>query len=185
MFEKISDQIKNLPKPDKDLLDSLIHVKQYSKAALVFNDDSLDNHTYYVESGLLRKYVIKDGNEKTIDFYFTDEIYFPSILEKHRKTNCFLEAIDQSIVFKLNNFEFDKIKTESPFLLKLENFILDKAHAQAAERLQNFQTMNATERYLNLLERNPRIVQSIALTFVASYLGINKASLSKIRSALK
>ncbi|HRQ30180.1 MAG TPA: Crp/Fnr family transcriptional regulator, partial [Saprospiraceae bacterium] len=62
---------------------------------------------------------------------------------------------------------------------------LDKAHAQAAERLQNFQTMNATERYLNLLERNPRIVQSIALTFVASYLGINKASLSKIRSALK
>lgn len=185
MYQKISDLIKNLPKPDKDLLDSLIHVKQFAKSTLVFSEDTLDNSTYYVENGLLRKYVIKDGNEKTIDFFFTDELYFPPILEPNRRTNCFLQAIDQSTVFKLNNFEFDKIKTESRFLLSLENFILDKAHAQAAERLQNFQTMNATERYLNLLERNPRIVQSIALTYVASYLGINKASLSKIRSALK
>lgn len=182
---KISDIINLLPTQDKELLDRLISVVQLDKGQLAFDQFANDSSIYYVESGLLRKYVLKDGAEKTIDFYFTDEIYFPHNLVKSKPTSCFLQAIEKTTIFKLNNWEFEKVKIENLKLLELESKILELAFAQSAERLQNFQTMSATERYLNLLEKNSKIVQNIPLIYVASYLGMNNASLSKIRASLR
>lgn len=184
-MSKISEIISNLPSKDKELLDCLIKVKEYKKNELIFSQSAPDDRIFYVANGLLRKYILKNEKEKTLDFYFTDEIYFPQILIENKKTNCVLQALEKSSVFILDNFEFEKIKSESVSLLKLENTILEYAFAQTNERLQQFQTMNATERYLNLLDRNPIIVQRISLTYISSYLGINNASLSKIRGAIK
>ena len=184
-MSKISDRINSLPKEDKQLLDSLIQVKELKKGQLIFDETAKDNSIYYVVDGLLRKYILKDGNEKTLDFYFADDLYFPTVLQQDKKTNSYLQAIDKTTVYKLDNFKFEELKTSNPELLKLENLILEIAYTQTAERLQNFQTMNATERYVNLLDRNPKIVQQISLTYIATYLGINNASLSKIRANLK
>lgn len=182
---KISDKIKSLPSHDKELLDLQISVIQIKKGEFAFNQSAFDSSIYYVVNGLLRKYLLKNGNEKTIDFYFKDELYFPHVLTKNKTTNCFLQAIEKTTIFKLNIWEFEKLKKANLKLLELENLILDLALTQSAERLQNFQIMSATERYVNLLEKNPEIVQNIPLIYVASYLGINNASLSKIRANLK
>ncbi|MBK8627079.1 MAG: Crp/Fnr family transcriptional regulator [Saprospiraceae bacterium] len=182
---KISDIINNLSEIDKTLIDSHISIVELKKGDFAFDQFSVDNSIYYVETGLLRKYVLKDGVEKTIDFYFTDDLYFPNNFNINKPTECFLQAIEKSIIFKLNNAEFEKIKIGNLNLLALESKILEFAFSQSAERLQNFQTMTATERYQNLLEKNPKIVQQIPLIYVASYLGINNASLSKIRAKLK
>lgn len=184
-MEKVSELIYKLPQKDKALLDSFIVAKALKRGELLFDHFATDSSIYYVAKGLLRKYIIKDGNEKTLDFYFTDELYFPHILHPIQTTNCFLQALENSTVFQLDNFKFDKIKIDSFPLVALENRILETALAQTAERLQNFQTMSATDRYTNLLDRNPKIVQKIPLIYVASYLGINNASLSKIRATLK
>ncbi len=133
----------------------------------------------------MRKYINKDGNEKTIDFYFTDEIYFPLIMHENKLTNCFLKAIEKSKIFKIDLQQFEKLKMQSLKLVLLENTIVEAVLEQTAERLQNFQTMNATERYLNLLNRNKKIAKHISLTYIASYLGINNASLSKIRANIR
>ena len=184
-MNKISNRINSLPKEDKQLLDSLIEVKEFKKGQLIFDETEKDNSIYYVVEGLLRKYILKDGNEKTLDFYFSDDLYFPTVLQQNKRTNSFLQAIDKTTIYKLDNFKFEKLKVSNLNLLELENLILEIAYTQTTERLQNFQTMNATERYINLLDRNSKIVQQIALTYIASYLGINNASLSKIRANLK
>lgn len=181
----ISDIINCLTEQDKELLDRNVSVIELKKREFAFDQFTCDNSIYYVQGGLLRKFLLKDGTEKTIDFYFTDELYFPHKLTKDKATNCFLQAIATTTIFKLNNWEFEKLKTGNLKLLELENKILELAFAQTAERLQNFQTMSATERYKFLLDRNPKIVQNISLKYVASYLGINNASLSKIRANLK
>lgn len=184
-MNKISDRINSLPKEDKQLLDSLIQVKEFKKGHLIFDETAKDNSIYYVVEGLLRKYILKNGNEKTLDFYFADDLYFPIVLHQDKKTNSFLQAIEKTRIYKLDIFKFEKLKITNPKFLELENLILDIAYTQTTEQLENFQTMNATERYVNLLERNSKVVQQISLTYIASYLGINNASLSKIRANLK
>lgn len=181
----ISDLINSLPALDKELLDEQIVNIHLTKKEFACEQWTLDHSIYYVESGILRKYILKDGVEKTLDFYFTDELYFPHEVSPTKPTGCFLQAIANSHVYKINLLQFETLKANSTKLLELENKVLELALSHTAARLQKFQTMSATEMYLDLLEKNPEIVQNIPLIYVASYLGINNASLSKIRSTLK
>ncbi len=44
-----------------------------------------------------------------------------------------------------------------------------------------FQTLSAGERYRLFIQNNPEILKKVALRHIASYLGIDKATLSRIR----
>jgi hypothetical protein len=50
--------------------------------------------------------------------------------------------------------------------------------------LFQFHTLTATERYLEILNKSPYIVQAIPLTVIASYLGISLETLSRIRAKI-
>tara|TARA_S200000501_G_scaffold290755_1_gene275846 strand:- start:225 stop:392 length:168 start_codon:yes stop_codon:yes gene_type:complete len=45
-------------------------------------------------------------------------------------------------------------------------------------------TKSAEERYVDLVKNHPKIIQSISLKMIASYLGITDVALSRIRSRL-
>jgi len=181
----IREKIYALPAAEKAELDHAIHIKSYKKGEGLLGHTGQENAIYYVEMGSLRKFILKDGKEKTLDFYFEDELYFPTHDQQVKQEPVYLQALESSIIYRLSLPTFEGIKGKNPALLQLENFILERALAQTSERLQAFQTMNATERYLDLLERKPHFIQKLSLTHLASYLGINNASLSKIRARLK
>ena len=46
------------------------------------------------------------------------------------------------------------------------------------------QTMSARERYLRFMKKHPDLLQQVALRHVASYLGIDNATLSRIRKTI-
>jgi CRP-like cAMP-binding protein len=52
------------------------------------------------------------------------------------------------------------------------------------ERFVNAQFKTATERYLDLLEQSPHILDRMPLGYIASYLGISQETLSRIRSRI-
>ncbi len=45
-------------------------------------------------------------------------------------------------------------------------------------------TMTAQERYIYLLETNPKLLDNVKLEHIATYLGITPQSLSRIRRAV-
>lgn len=47
---------------------------------------------------------------------------------------------------------------------------------------ENLRTKDASERYFELVEANPEILQRVSLGHIASYLGISQVSLSRIRA---
>ncbi len=53
------------------------------------------------------------------------------------------------------------------------------------ERLISRQCRTALERYKELMNNNPDLLQRVQLAHIASYLGITPVSLSRIRSELK
>ncbi len=50
------------------------------------------------------------------------------------------------------------------------------------ERFVNAQFKSATERYQNLLQQSPHILERVPLGYIASYLGISQETLSRIRN---
>lgn len=60
--------------------------------------------------------------------------------------------------------------------------MLETYALQLEERLRAFQTQTASQRYHQLIEQEPQLLQKVSLTHIASYLGINLGSLSRIRA---
>ncbi len=59
--------------------------------------------------------------------------------------------------------------------------LADYKSREMIERANEFQTMSATERYRKFCKDQPAVLQRATLGHIASYLGIDIATLSRIR----
>jgi CRP/FNR family transcriptional regulator, anaerobic regulatory protein len=90
-------------------------------------------------------------------------------------------AIEKTIALKISASNITKLK-KSPFgnilfLLGAENSFVEKQQQQI-----DLLTKTAEQRYQELMNKNPEIIQRIAQKHIASYLGITTQSLSRIRN---
>jgi hypothetical protein len=60
----------------------------------------------------------------------------------------------------------------------------EKYYIRLEERFVNAQFKTALERYQNLLQNAPHIIERVPLGHIASYLGISSETLSRIRGQL-
>lgn len=175
---------EGLTKEELEALGKLYRLKELKRNEIIHIKD-YNQVTIRVTDGVLRKYVIKDGKEKTIDLYFPDELIITPNFDYQSIYPYKIQAIRESVVGIMNMEAYNQWKNKSVNVLRMDIKVMETALAQNMYRLETFQLMNATERYLELLNRNPEIIQTVPLIHIASYLGINNASLSKIRASLK
>ncbi|MNY69380.1 hypothetical protein D3C86_2073130 [compost metagenome] len=62
---------------------------------------------------------------------------------------------------------------------------MEKEIILVEERLISRLLLNATERYKNLMDHHPELLQRVQLNYIASYLGITPVSLSRIRAEIR
>jgi hypothetical protein len=77
---------------------------------------------------------------------------------------------------------FQKIKKQHTSLLELDLMLTEYYAMWLEERLFQFHSLDATQRYQLLLSEQPHFIQQIPLTYLASYLGISLETLSRIRA---
>jgi CRP-like cAMP-binding protein len=65
------------------------------------------------------------------------------------------------------------------------NKITTRSLAQKVERISTMFPQDATERYRTFLKKFPNLANRVPLQYVASYLGITKHSLSRIRKNIR
>jgi CRP-like cAMP-binding protein len=85
-------------------------------------------------------------------------------------------------LIKLN---IEKIKELTQTDLSISNLLNDlwvEHTVFLEERLYQLQFMNSYERYTALIKDNPEIMQRVSLTDIASFLGVSRETLSRIRA---
>jgi len=140
---------------------------------------------FYLNEGITRNFLIQDGREITLQFNFPGDIVFPlNSYDKTLPNDEYIQALTELDFVKINLDGFNRIKQENTDLYELEIKINEIYTFQIAKRLRDFQTKTAKERYLELIKTEPQILQFCQLSHIASYLGINLGSLSRIRSEI-
>ena len=93
-----------------------------------------------------------------------------------------VELLEDSEFIRLN---IEKIKERSLTDLSISNLLADLILEHALcieEKLYQLQFMSSQERYKMLRETAPEIFQKVSLTDIASYLGMSRETLSRIKS---
>ncbi len=181
----ISLFVDNLSDKNKQLLETIATQKTYKKNTFLLKPGRPASSIFIISKGITRNFIRKSDKEITLQFSFENEIVFPqNSYQSDGKSDEYIQTLTDTEVEFINLNEFNRLKNGNPELLKFEISINEFYMIQMAQRLRDFQTLNATERYLQLIEKEPKIIKYIPLTYIASYLGITLGSLSRIRGII-
>lgn len=185
MLQKIKKYVENLDEEALHFLDNISTTKTYKKGELLLRAGQICQNNYIIESGIARKYYNIDEKQITTELYFENDVAIAfdsyTLQQASRET---IEALTDTKVSVINYRNFQEAKLKYASLLTLDLLFVEHYAMWFEQRLFEFHTMNATQRYLQLMDKSPHIIQNVSVTIIASYLGISLETLSRIRARI-
>ncbi len=137
----------------------------------------------FVRSGILRAYFYdNNGNDITTNFFASGSLIvsFDSFNNQVPSRENII-AIEDSELLVITYHRQNELYELIPVWRQICKDVSDKKNQAMLARSVQFQTLSASERYQLFCKENPEIVKKVALRHIASYLGIDIATLSRIR----
>lgn len=166
-------------------LAELMTVVSVKKNSLIVKEGEVCNHCFFVLRGCLRQYVVIDGLEKSTAFYTEHQaVNFFTSYTSQTVSACNLYSLEDSILLVGNPVTDAELYQKFPVLEKLTRKMMEEEFGKTQDNFSKFITSSPEERYLNLLNERPGLLQRVPLIHIASYLGITPESLSRIRKRI-
>jgi CRP-like cAMP-binding protein len=140
--------------------------------------------TIYINvKGLLRIYYLKDGNDITESFEIAPSVVARvESLFSGRASRKGIQAVETTTYVSISAPPLYALFDKHPSLERLFRKVFENGYVKTVNRLESIQFHTAEERYRQLMEEQPDILQRAPLKHIASYLGITQVSLSRIRA---
>lgn len=169
---------------NEESLEGLVSISQlvrFSKGEILLDLGQEMDFVYLVVEGAARSYSIDEkGNDITKLFALEGDFLIGEALFMDESLEVF-EAIEPCACLRFEAESLRKMIDDKPMLLQfyisqLEETLRYKMHREFA-----LQSQTATQRYLDFVGEYPELNERLPQRLIASYLGIAKESLSRIR----
>lgn len=160
---------------------------QYNRNCQLVKEGETSRYIGLVERGFF-KYMVRNVTEQKdfiTGFAFAGEFVgdFPNCLH-HRPANVSIVAGTSCEVCLIDGEDLRRLFDTDPKMKNLEQTVFNHLFAQVYSQYLESYRMTSRERYNNLLQRCPEIVQKINLKDIASYLRVTPTTISNIRREL-
>ncbi|MEX8547965.1 MAG: Crp/Fnr family transcriptional regulator [Mucilaginibacter sp.] len=173
---------KTTTEEEVDLLVSCAITRTLKKGEILLNEGENCRSFYLVDQGYLRTYYYKTGVAVNLNFTFEGS-YATNIksVKSKQPSDLIIEAGENTVVwiFDLDIIaeKFDSHPQVILFIRRVSTLLF-----VASEENSNFFKMyTPTERYRYIEKNNPMLLQRVSLSQIASYLGVARETLSRIR----
>ncbi len=159
--------------------------KKFRKGSYLLRPGQICTSHLLIKEGVARKFYTHNFREITTEIYFHDDVAVSLDSYIMRKpADVYVEALTELEVTIIDYSRFHEVKNKYAEVMMLDKMFIEYYAVWFEQRLKEFQTMDASERYLDLLEKAPRIVRMLPVTIIASYLNVSLETLSRIRSKI-
>ncbi len=183
LFDFIAKYIP-LSEAEKSAVVALDIFRTFKKGAVLLKEGQYSSEGYFVLKGCVRIFYIVDGEEKTTGFYTEMEGITPNCVVSKQPSKYFISCIEDSIVTVSNLGMEVEIFEKFPKFEKLCRILSEQLLAKTQISFDEFKTSSPEQRYLNLLQNRPDLLQRVPQHQLASYLGITPQSLSRLRTRI-
>jgi CRP-like cAMP-binding protein len=159
-------------------------VQEFPSGTILLREGEHARKGYFILRGCIRSYILKDGVDKTIDFFIEEESVLPIGYGKDLPSPHFLECLEDTVAVVGTPDQEERMLGEYPELKDVCLVMSEVMAEKLNESLARYRTSTPEERYRDLLERRPDLLQRIPQYQIASYLGVQPESLSRIRRRL-
>lgn len=172
----------------EDLFDltSRIKSKEIKKGEILFETGEIPNTIYFLHSGIVSYVVKTNTSEVCKNFIFGPGLVISYVSWIYQTPSKFFARVEKDgyASYIDSDYILDKVNNDTNWM-KISRAVLDDVFREKEKREIDFLTLNAEERYLDLIKRNPEVLQNIPQYLIATYLGIKPESLSRIRKNIR
>lgn len=176
-----------LPEAAWDDLSACFHPLACKRKTVLTAAGDTERYCYYVTEGLQRAFALGEGQkEATLMFSYPGS--FSGIIDSfflQQPSRYFLETLTQSAFLRISYNDIQQLMQQHPAIAKWIHVATMAAMAGVMERLIDIQTLGAEQKFRRLLARSPHVLQLIPHKYLASYLGIDPATFSKLLGGVR
>jgi CRP-like cAMP-binding protein len=184
-LDYIGQHIQMTPEENSVFL-SKVKFRKYLKGQFVVQNGDICRHESFVLSGGLKTfYIDSDGHEHIVMFAIED--WWTADLGSfitQTPADLNVQCLEDSELVQISYNDLQQLYIEIPKLERFFRIIIQNAFVAAQKRIINNLSLPAVERYVQFRQQYPKIEQRVPQYMIASYLGITKEFLSKIRAQL-
>lgn len=184
LFNFLSRYI-DLSEEEKQMFLKMDLFKYYKKGHHLLKEGQIAKNSFFVIKGCVRTFYCKDGEEKTTAFYLEEDSITPESLETKKPSKYTIKCEEDCTILIASPEMEASVFKKYPKFESLCRILSEKEIAKIQARYDDFVTSSPEERYLNLLNTRPHLLQRVPQYQIASYLGIKPESLSRIRKRLR
>ncbi|MCU0429177.1 MAG: Crp/Fnr family transcriptional regulator [Cytophagaceae bacterium] len=183
LFDFISKYI-TLTEEEKEVLLSLDLFRSVKKGTILLKEGQKSKESYFVLKGCIRVYYILDSEEKTTAFYTEMEALSPPCVVNKTPSDYYVSCMEDGILLVSNSDMEMEVNSKFPKFELMCRRMSEELLAKERIDFDEFKTSSPEQRYLNLLQKRPDLVQRVPQHQLASFLGIQPQSLSRLRARI-
>ena len=174
-----------LTKVEEEAFIEIVEVKRFDKKEFLLKEGQVCNKISFINSGCMRVFYDVEGIENTVQFFFADSWYtdYGSFLNGELATEN-MQALEDSEVVQVKKDDLYKLYDSHPVFNRVGRVMAENAFLAVSKLNKMLTNEDPEERYLNLLQKRPELVEKIPQHYIASYLGVKPESLSRIRKRI-
>lgn len=187
--QQLSDYIKNninATNEELEIILSFFKPLKQKKNDILLSQGQISQRTFFVVKGCLRIFFVNpDGKDSTRYIAFENQLAtaLVSFITGQPSTE-YIQAIENSELLYIEHDDFRNLMEKIPKWRQFYSIYLEKAYVNNTNRLMSFTTLDALERYNQLLKINPKVVKRLPNKIVASYINVSQETLSRLKSRL-
>lgn len=159
---------------------------EVARKQLLTRPGEVEKFIYFVEDGIQRAYIDHNGKEATLVFSYNHS--FSGVVDSfflQTRSQYFLETLTKSKLLRINFHDFSNLMTKHRSIETWARLALTNALAGTLERNIELLSYNAEERFTTLLGRSPHVLNMIPHKYLASYIGVDPTTFSKLLGSIR
>ena len=187
MHQAFIDYLKKTGLNDLELqrIEKVIIPRKLRRRQYLLQEGEIARYNCFVVSGCLRMFHLsKSGTEHILRFAI--ENYWLSDYESYhagKPSKCFIEALEDCELILITKEDLDLLCNDIPNLRMLKDNWDVQCSDASQNRILSIISETPEERYTRFLQTNPHVFNRVPLHMVASYLGISRKTISRIRQS--
>jgi CRP-like cAMP-binding protein len=179
---------KYLPLNEEEIefLKTVIKEKKVKKRQFILQAGEVCRYNSFVVEGCFRMYMIaEDGKEHNLQFAVENWwILDMDSFYAETPSRLYIEALENSVIYQIKKEEQLKLYVKHPKFNRIFRVLCENALIVSQRRILQNISSTAEERYLDFIQRYPRLLNRIPNTQIAAFIGVTPEFLSVIRKRL-
>ncbi len=162
------------------------HERHFERGAFVSQAGDVEHWFHIVRSGVQRLYFTHEANEHCVGFAYGHSWSgdYDSFLSR-RPGRFHVQAVTDSVLVGIGHADLQRLYDRIPAMDRFGRLILEEVVQGRATREIELLTLSAEERYRQLHQRSPHLLQLVAQKDIASYLRMTPETFSRLRARVR